>query len=511
MTTNLSIRNLPLRKLIRTVLLLTLALLVGLAAQHVYTRLTTNTIVAYFPDTLALYEGDAVQIMGVKVGAIDSIEPAGDKMRVTFHYKNKYKVPANANASVLNPSLVASRVIQLSPPYEGGPILRNNDVIPVERTRVPVEYDELRDSISRVLTDLGPTPQQPKGPFGDLIESFADGLQGKGQQINTTLNSLSDALNALNVGRGDFFGVVRSLAQFINALYKNDQRFTALNKDLAEFSSSFTHTDHDLSAALQDVEQLLTTTRKFIDDNGGVLTKDLDNLAQVTNAILQPEPRKNLERLLHVGPNIGANTAAIYAPAQGALTAAPAIVNFANPLQFMCSSVQAASRLGFQDSAELCAQYLTPVLDAIKFNYLPIGELPFSTAMVLPKMVSYSEDRLQPPPGYKDTTVPGIFSPDTLLSHGNHEPGWVVAPGMQGTDVQTLTANMLTPDSLAELLGGPDVGLIPPRGPRGAAPANSYDQINPPPAPFYTNPNPLPDQPPGVIQEAPLGAAGGQP
>ena len=76
---------------------------------QIYKKLTTNTVVAYFPQALALYPGDKVQIMGVKVGSIDTIEPAGDKMRVTFHYENKYKVPANATASILNPSLVASR------------------------------------------------------------------------------------------------------------------------------------------------------------------------------------------------------------------------------------------------------------------------------------------------------------------------------------------------------------------------------------------------------------------
>ena len=67
--------------------------------------------------------------MGVRVGSIDKIEPAGDQMRVTFHYKNQYKVPADVTASILNPSLVASRTIQLSPAYTGGPVLENNAVI----------------------------------------------------------------------------------------------------------------------------------------------------------------------------------------------------------------------------------------------------------------------------------------------------------------------------------------------------------------------------------------------
>ena len=130
----------------------------------------------------------------------------------------------------------------------------------------------------------------------------------------------------------------------------------------------------------------------------------------------------------------------IASPNAGGIVGLPVINNFANPMQFLCSSIQAGSRLGYQDSAELCAQYLAPILDAIKFNYLPFGLNQVSTAMTLPKQIAYSEPRLQPPPGYKDTTVPGIFSRDTLFSHGNHEPGWIVAPGMQGVEVQPFTA-----------------------------------------------------------------------
>ena len=36
-----------------------------------------------------------------------------------------------------------------------------------------------------------------------------------------------------------------------------------------------------------------------------MLTNDINNLADVTNAILQPEPRNGLETGLHVFPNLG--------------------------------------------------------------------------------------------------------------------------------------------------------------------------------------------------------------
>jgi len=518
MSTIFNIRNLKMPGVSRAsviigTLIVILALVAALVGYNLYKRLTTNTVVAYFPETLALYAGDRVTIMGVKVGAIDKIEPAGDKMKVTFHYDNSYKVPANATASILNPSLVASRNIQLSPPFTGGPVMEDNAVIPVDRTQVPVEYDQLRDSINRILTDLGPTPEQPKGPFGDIIESAATGFAGKGEQLNKTLNGLSEALYTLNEGRGDLFGVIKSLALFVNALYQSDQQFVALNNDLATFTNSFTNTDREVANALQELNQLLTTTRQFISKNGEVLTHDVNNLADVTNAILQPDPLNGLETALHVFPNLAANLTNIVSPVAGGVMGLPTINNFANPIQFVCSGIQAASRLGYQDSAELCAQYLAPILDAIKFNFPPFGLNNFTSAMTLPKQISYSEPRLQPPGGYKDTTVPGIFSRDTLWSHGNHEPGWVAAPGMQGVDVQPFTANMLTPDSLAELMGGPDAAIpqAPPAfgAPPGGnlpGPPDSYNENNPLPPPWYPQPGPPPGPAPGVIPGDPGGS-----
>ncbi len=107
----------------------------------------------------------------------------------------------------------------------------------------------------KLLTELGPTPEQPKGPFGDAPRSrFANGLEGKGEQINTTFRALSDAVTALNEGRGDFFGVIKSLALFVNALHQSDQQFVALNTNLATFTNSFTNSDQEVANAVQDID-----------------------------------------------------------------------------------------------------------------------------------------------------------------------------------------------------------------------------------------------------------------
>jgi phospholipid/cholesterol/gamma-HCH transport system substrate-binding protein len=502
-STIFDIRNMRLPRLSRfTVivgaLVVVLALVAGYAGWQLYRKLTSNTVVAYFTETNALYSGDDVQIMGVQVGSIDKIEPAGDKMKVTFHYSSKYKVPADASAVILNPTLVASRNIQLEPPYKEGAVLADNAVIPIERTAVPVEWDTLRNDITNVISQLGPTREQPKGPFGDVIDSFADGLAGKGKQFNTTLNSLSTALTALNEGRGDFFSVLRSLALFVDALHQNDQKFVALNKDLAQFTNSLTGSDQQLANAIEQFDELLATARPFFAENREVLAKDVNNLSEATTALVQPEPLNGLESALHVLPTAVANVNQIYHPAQGAVTGFPILANFANPMQFICSSIQAGSRLGYQDSAELCAEYLAPILDAIKFNYLPFGVNIFNTAYTTPQEIAYSEPRLQPPEGYKDTTVPGIWVPDTPFSHRNSQPGWIVAPGMQGVEVQPVTASLLTPESLAELMGGPDIEPVQSQYETPPGPPNSYDQQPAgPPIGLPVPPGPIPPPAPG--------------
>ena len=109
--------------------------------------------------------------------------------------------------------------------------------------------------------------------------------------------------------------------------------------------------------------------------------------------------------------------------------------------------------------------------------------------------------------------MPGIFSRDTLFSYGNHEPGWVTAPGMQGVDVQPFTANMLTPESLSELMGGPDAAILqapaafgPPPGGNLPGPPDSYSENNPLPPPWYVQPAPPPGPAPGVLAGDPLSA-----
>jgi len=140
-----------------------LAITAAVVGVHVYHKLTNNTVIAYFPQALALYPGDKVQIMGVRVGAIDSIEPRADKMKgdLPLPKTSTRCRPTRRRPSSTEPGRVTSR--PASPPTTVA-VLENNAVIH-RPTQVPVEWTICANQLTHLVTELGPTPEQPMGPF----------------------------------------------------------------------------------------------------------------------------------------------------------------------------------------------------------------------------------------------------------------------------------------------------------------------------------------------------------
>ena len=83
--------------------------------------------------------------------------------------------------------------------------------------------------------------------------------------------------------------------------------------------------------------------------------------------------------------------------------------NFADPITFLCGAIQAASRLGAEQSAKLCVQYLAPIVKNRQYNFPPLGENLVVGATARPNEVTYSEDWMRP-----DYVPPRLSAPADL-------------------------------------------------------------------------------------------------
>lgn len=353
-----------------------------------------KTYIAYFQNTNGLYAGDEVRILGVAVGTVDKIEPKPATAKVTFSVDAQYPLPADVKAAILSPSLVSARSMQLVPAYSGGPQLMAGGAIPQERTAVPVEWDDLRSQLEKITDSLQPV--RPGGPnaLGEFINTAAANLRGQGDTVHDTIVKLSKATSALGDHSTDIFSTVRNIQLLVSALSSSSDLLADFNDNLAEVTSVLNNTPGEVAAATQGLGAAVTDLRTFVAENREGLGTTFDRLSSITSAL--NDSRADVKQILHITPTVIANFTNIYQPAQSAISGILAPVNFANTVQFICSSIEAASRLGWEQSSKLCVQYLAPIIKNRQYNYLPIGGNPFVGASARPNELTYSQDYLRP-------------------------------------------------------------------------------------------------------------------
>ncbi len=159
----------------------TIIALVAMAVAGAYVLASqgnNRTIIGYFTSAVGLYPGDQVRVLGVPVGSIDTIEPRPSDVKITMSVSKDLKIPKDARAVIISPNLVSARFIQLTPAYTGGAMLPDGGSIGLGRTAVPVEWDEVKEALTQLAVQLGPTTGSVQGPLGKAINQAADTLDG---------------------------------------------------------------------------------------------------------------------------------------------------------------------------------------------------------------------------------------------------------------------------------------------------------------------------------------------
>jgi phospholipid/cholesterol/gamma-HCH transport system substrate-binding protein len=354
-------------------------------------------IVGYFTSAVGLYPGDQVRILGVPVGEIDTIEPRPSDVKITMSVSNDVKIPKDAQAVIMSPNLVSARFIQITPAYTGGAVLPDGGSIDLARTAVPVEWDEVKEALTQLAVQLGPTTGSMHGPLGAAINQAADTLDGKGESFHNALQELSQVAGRLGDSRSDIFGTVKNLQVLVDALSASNEQIVQFAGNVASVSQVLADSSRHLDNTLGTLNTALSDIRGFLHENNSTLIDTVNQLNDFAQTL--SDQSDNIEQVLHVaGPGI-ANFYNIYDPAQGTLNGLLSIPEFANPVQFICGgSFETAGGPKAPDyfrRAELCRERLGPVLRRLSVNYPPVMFHPLNTITAYKGQIIYDTPETQ--------------------------------------------------------------------------------------------------------------------
>jgi len=451
------------RRGVRLTLAVLLTVSLALGAYLAWPGRTGNKIVAYFTSAVGLYPGDQIRIVGVPVGTIDSIEPRAEDVKITMSVDRDVKVPADARAVIMSPNLVAARFIQLAPAYTKGPALPDGASIALAKTAVPVEWDEVKQSLTDLAKQLSPAAGQLQGPLGKAINQAADTFNGNGDSFRSSLRELSQAAGRLGDSRTDIFGTIKNLQVLVDALSSSNEQIVSFAGHVASVSQVLAKSSNHLDNTLGTLNQALIDVKGFLQQNNSTLIGTVDKLNDLTKVL--SDQSEDIEQVLHVaGPGIS-NFYNIYDPAQGTLNGLISIPEFANPIQFICGgsfdTTGGVSAPDYYKRAEICRERLGPPLRRLTFNYPPMMFHPLNTITAYKGQIIYDTPATQ---AKAQTPIPDLH--------------WVPAPGVHPpspTDLQAL--------------------MVPQAAPNGAtpgAPAPANTPFGPRPGPAPAAPAPLP-------------------
>ena len=432
----------------RIALAVVLLAVLAVGVYQVWPARTGPKLTAYFTSAVGLYPGDEVRILGVPVGTIDSIEPRPSDVKIDMTLDRGVKVPAEAKALILSPNLVAARFIQLTPVYTEGDVMADGASIGLDRTGVPVEWDDVKRELSELSSQLGPEAGSMQGPIGRFVDQAAATFDGNGDSFRNALRELSQTAGRLGDSRTDLFGTVRNLQVLVDALSNSNEQIVQFTNHVASVSQVLADSSSGLDQTLTTLNQALGDVRGLLNESNEALIAQVGKLAEFTQ--IMTDHSDDIEQILHVTPNGLANFYNIYNPAQGTVGGLLSLPNFANPTQFICGGTfdVGANPDNFK-RAEICRQRMGPVLRRITMNYPPVLFHPINSITAYKGQIIYDTPETE---AKSETPVPYLQ--------------WQNAPGVTPPDIPadaTLSSLVLPPET-------PGSGTGPAPGPAPAEP-----------------------------------------
>ena len=298
---------------------LSLAGLLVIATAVVFVRSGSEdaTLTANFPRTVSIYEGSAVRILGVPVGQVDTVTPAGTTVEVSMSYDPEIDVPADVKAVIVAPSVVGDRYVQLTPAYTQGEKLADGATLDMSDTAVPLELDQIYQYLDELAVGLGPDGANQEGALTRLIEVTADNFGGQGEKFNETVRNLSRFTTTLDNNKEALFSTATEIERFVKALADNDQTVRDFNDSLASASTVLEGEREELAAALRNLGVAVEAVSGFVKENKDALSRNIKGLVGVTDVLVKQ--RAALEEVLSAAPTALSNLFHTYNPSTGTL------------------------------------------------------------------------------------------------------------------------------------------------------------------------------------------------
>jgi phospholipid/cholesterol/gamma-HCH transport system substrate-binding protein len=232
-----------------------------------------------FPASLALAEQSEVRISGVDIGRVVALKLGkGGRTRAELEINEKYApIRANMHAILRQKTLLGETYVQMIPQHGGhsGPFLPDNGQLADAQVEPSVTLDG-------ILSAFDPKTRRD---FQIWQQSVAEGIDGRGEQINAAFSSLHPFVEHANT----LVGVLDSQEGAVRALIKNTGVvFNALGSRDHQLEGLIVNGEHSFHALAEGSQSFASAFRALpeFEKSSRVALKELDRFGDDASPFL---------------------------------------------------------------------------------------------------------------------------------------------------------------------------------------------------------------------------------
>jgi phospholipid/cholesterol/gamma-HCH transport system substrate-binding protein len=270
-------------------LLIALALLGGAAVAYTVSGQgpATYTVTADVDQAPNLFEGGRVMVRGIEVGRITDVEPRPDGVRLTMEIQEGIKIPADADLAVIPVTVISDRYIQFFPAYSGGPALGSGDHIPISRTSIPAELDDVLTQLQGLLEALEPRGDQEKGSLARLVDSLDQVFANRSDDLAGTLEGGATVLENLADSDQDLTGLIQNLDQLFLSLANRSSEIGIVNERFQLVAEALLADQENLEGTIENLTFLSDQTAQVLNSSGDQIGSSFKRLSRVLSTLLR--------------------------------------------------------------------------------------------------------------------------------------------------------------------------------------------------------------------------------
>lgn len=260
----------------RRLLALLCVLAVVASGCSVFGSSGTIDVQAEFRRTFNLFPQSPVRVLGVHVGQVVELEtePGSEVVTVTLRIDDDVELSTDSDAVILNSSLLGERYVQLVDGEEDEP-LEDGALIPLDRTHVPFEFDEVLEGLNDFVGGL------EEDEVGRLVTNLSDLLEGNGAQLGETIDAASGAVAALKENDEELIELAGAVADLNETMATRDEELAALLQDWIRVTDTLTSESTDLDGALDNLVVLTREIAELMLEHRETLSQDIDTVTRV--------------------------------------------------------------------------------------------------------------------------------------------------------------------------------------------------------------------------------------